>query len=156
MASRILSPVPAGVAIPKPIFRNGLIRNLRHAGTRFSWDRNGHLKRKKPIKKLSRALRSRLKVYFTLTTEFLLRPENALCLICQVRREHGENILIQPATEVHHFRGRRGRLLCWVPGFRPSCRGCRDFPHDNKKQARELGLLAPAVLYDVFPGDGNA
>jgi hypothetical protein len=112
------------------------------------------LKRKKPMKKIARSQRTRLQVYFALSTEFLLKPENKFCLTCQVRREHGENILIQIATEVHHWAGRIGRLLCYVPFFRPSCRGCRDWPHTNATKAREWGLLAPAPLWNVFPGNG--
>ncbi len=138
----------------KTSIRDSYIRKLKKQGTRFAWNgkrEGGRELKRKPLKKVSRALRGRFKVYFALTTAFLLRPENSLCEICKVRREHSENIQINCATEIHHHRGRLGRLLCWVPGFRPSCYGCRNWPHDNKKQAREWGLLAPTTIYDVFP-----
>jgi hypothetical protein len=136
--------------------RDGYLRRLKAEKTDFQFNFAGQRFRKRPVKKMGRARRSRLKEYYALTLEFLRREENRLCLICQVRREHGENICIQPATEVHHHRGRRGRLLTWVPGFRPSCYGCRLWPHDNKRLAREYGLLASTVLYDVFPEDEPA
>lgn len=139
----------------KKSLRDGFIRKLKEQGTKIIYRANGRFKRLKPIKKVSRALRTRMRSYLALHGPFLARPENQLCLICTVRREHGENIAINCATEIHHHRGRRGRLLCWVPGFRPSCFFCRDWPHENKRKAREWGLLAPAVLYDVFPADGR-
>jgi hypothetical protein len=108
--------------------------------------------RKKPLKKIARSRRRVMQKYFAISTAFLLRPENALCLICQVRREHGENILINCATEIHHWAGRIGRLLCYVPFFRASCRSCRDWPHENKEKARAWGLLAPITQWNVFPG----
>lgn len=138
----------------KVSLRDSWRKKLKRDGVRFVWKRNGVLKRKKPLKKRGRALRNRLRVYFEVSTAFLLRLENRLCLICVVRREHGENITVNVATETHHHRGRIGRLLCWVPGFRPSCYRCRLWPHDNPEKAREWGLLAPAAQYNVFPGDG--
>lgn len=136
----------------RAVLRPGLLRNLKRDGTKVFFKRNGHIQRKKPMKKIARSRRREMAEYFALSTEFLLRPENYLCVICQVRREHGENILINCATEIHHWAGRCKRLLCYVPFFRPSCRGCRDWPHQHGETAREWGLLAPAPRYNVFPG----
>lgn len=135
----------------KVSLRDGFLRKLKNEGTRVSWNRNGKIKRQRPLKKVSRSLRERLKVYQFLAKIFLSKPENENCIICTVRREHGENIVINRSTEIHHHRRRRGRLLCWVPGFRASCYPCRLWPHENGERARELGLLASAVLFDVFP-----
>jgi hypothetical protein len=107
------------------------------------------------LKKVSLGHRKRLTAYYALAGAFLKQPENKFCLICTARREHGENILIALATEVHHWAGRMGRLLCYVPYFRPTCFGCRMFPHDHPKEAREWGLLAPAPQWNVFPGNGT-
>jgi hypothetical protein len=107
------------------------------------------------LKKVSQGRRTRLTAYYALAGAFLRQPQNKYCLICTVRREHGENILIGSATEVHHWAGRIGRLLCYVPYFRPSCFGCRSFPHDHPKEAREWGLLAPAPQWNRFPGNGT-
>jgi hypothetical protein len=135
--------------------RDGFIRKLKHDATKTVYGRNGSIKRVKPLKKVSRSQRHRLAAYMALAEAFLKQPENKHCLICIVRREHGENILINLATEVHHWAGRIGRLLCYVPYFRPSCYRCRTFPHDHPKEARDWGLLAPANQWNVFPGDGN-
>jgi hypothetical protein len=149
LAARLRKPLKRKVSL-----RDSFLRKLREKGTKVSYRHNG-LKRRRGIKKVSRARRTSLARYMALAGAFLSLPENRLCLICQTRREHGENILINRATEIHHYRGRRGRLLCWVPGFRPSCFGCRLWPHDYPKLAREYGLLAPAPLWEVFPVDGT-
>lgn len=107
------------------------------------------------LKRESKGRKAELAKYRKLAKEFLARPENQFCWICQVRRESGENILINFATEVHHWALRYGKLLCYVPYFRASCFRCRDFPHENKTRARELGVLAPLHLCGVFPSSGN-
>lgn len=137
-------------------------KEVKRQMTRVVFKKNGnhkglgpHFKVRKPLKKIARSRRTELEHYFALSTEFLLREENRLCIICQVRREHGENIKQNVATETHHHRGRVGRLLCWVPGFRPSCNRCRTWPHDHPREARDWGLLAPPQLWNVFPGNGS-
>lgn len=114
---------------------------------------NGRIERRSPLKKIAKSRRRQMAEYFALSTAFLLKPENGLCAICTVRREHGENILVQIATEIHHFAGRIGRLLCYVPFFKPSCRGCRSWPHDNPEKARAWGLLASPARWNVMPGN---
>lgn len=128
----------------------GLSRGKAVERTRSGFVRKAGL-RKTPLRKVSRSLARRLREYFKLTAAFLARPENTWCWICDVRREHGENICRNQSTEVHHHRGRAGRLLTWIPGFRASCRGCREWPHQNQKIAREWGVLAPAAQFNVFP-----
>lgn len=125
---------------------------------------------KRISKKQKRALTKR---YFPVQTEFLKRPENRVCWICIGRslgatraeiREimdrtpyeafkilENSGAVITGATEVHHYAGRIGRLLDFVPYFVPECRGCRQWPHDNLRQARALDLVAPASAYNVFP-----
>lgn len=127
-----------------------------HRGKQFRSERDGPTQLKRtPLKKIAKSQRKRLRKYYPLAKEFLSRPENKFCLICTVRREHGENILINLATEIHHWAGRIGKLLCYVPYFRPSCFSCRLWPHDHPKLAREYGLLAPAPLWGVFPVAGK-
>lgn len=106
-----------------------------------------------PLKKASKALKAEQRKYRKLSAIFLSQPENFLCWICKVRREHGENILINGATEIHHWALRAWKLLCYVPYFRASCFRCREFPHKNKKLARELGVLAPLHMCGIYPGD---
>lgn len=126
-------------------------KSIKQKLTREIWSQNGTFKRVKPIKKISKSLRNRQRTYFELQHEFLMREENANCCICIARRERGENIPLRAAVEVHHWAGRTGRLLCYVPYFRASCFSCRSFPHDHPTLAREMGILAPAALWNVFP-----
>lgn len=48
-----------------------------------------------------------------------------------------------PATDIHHFAGKQGKLLCHERFFILVCRGCHRAIHDHPAIARELGLLAP-------------
>lgn len=116
--------------------------------------RTNGLKRTR-IKRISKGLKAEQSKYRTISAAFLARPENKFCIICVVRREHGENILVNLATEVHHWAGRIKRLLCYVPFFKPSCRSCRDWPHENKTKARLWGLLAPITQWNRFPVNGR-
>lgn len=129
--------------------RESFLRKLKREGTKYIWSRTGDLKRKKPLKKVSKSYRNRLRVYYPLSQEFLVA--NPLCHICEARQRAGEDIQVNAATEIHHKRGRCGRLLTWVPGFVASCRACRDFPHLNPRKARDLGVLASATEWNVFP-----
>lgn len=52
------------------------------------------------------------------------------------------------ATDVHHTRGRVGRLLCDVRFWAALCRQCHDWVGANPLKARELGLLCQ-------PGEWN-
>lgn len=143
---RIASTVPDGTAFFKeraPV--EGRIRR---------WPKRSQLKRTR-IKRASKGLKAEQAKYWILSAAFLARPENLFCIICTVRREHGENILVNLATEVHHWAGRIKRLLCYVPFFRPSCRSCRDWPHENKTKARLWGLLAPITQWNRFPVNGR-
>lgn len=107
----------------------------------------------RPLRSASKGLKAEQAKYRKVSAIFLSKPENFLCHICKVRREHGENILINGSTEIHHYALRAGKLLCYVPYFMASCFRCREFPHQNKKRARELGLLAPAHLCGIYPGE---
>lgn len=139
----------------KVSLRDSWVRKLKAAGTKIIYGRNGRTKKRKPLKKISRSQRTRSRAYFALTAAFLERPENQHCQICVRRREAGEDILLHQATEVHHRRGRIGRLLTHEPEFVPSCFECRQWPHQHPRKARELGLLAPVAQWNVFPVDGN-
>lgn len=121
-------------------------------------------------KKHKRAL---VKNYFPAQNAFLKLTENRFCWIClarsmnatrsEVRKimllpfEESTRLLLacgataNPAVEVHHWAGRIGRLLDFVPYFIPECRECQRWPHTAYKEARRLDLLAPAAQYNVFP-----
>jgi len=104
------------------------------------YKRSTSLFRRKPLRKVSRSKRRAYRAYTALASAFLNRPEARFCLICMMRAGHGENIPINRATEIHHWAGRIGRLLCYVPYFRSSCFNCRMWPHDHPKEARGMGF----------------
>lgn len=155
MGSRISSPLAEGESQFRPLVerQERSAKTSRPQNYRFGRRQSG-LRRTK-IKRVSKGLKAEQAKYFKLSAAFLAQPENRFCIICIVRREHGENILINFATEVHHFAGRIKRLLCYVPYFKPSCRHCRDWPHENKSKARLWGLLAPITKWNVFPSSGD-
>lgn len=135
----------------------------------------GKKKTLKPSKKLRQCSKKRAKrlrtEYYPIHKEFLARPENRYCWICigrsigatrlQVREimlgERADDVLwnsgaaMVKATEIHHHSGRRGRLLAYEPLFVASCVGCREWPHTQLKEARELDFIAQRAKYDVFP-----
>lgn len=127
--------------------RDSFLRKLKANGTDVRYNFAGKRFRKRPLKKVSRSQRSRLRVYFGLQQEFLDREENKVCRACTVRRESGENILLQPSSEVHHTRGRNGALLNDERYWLPTCHECGRWIHAHPKRARELNLLAPANLW---------
>ncbi len=104
-------------------------------------------KPRKVIAQRSDRLKALQGVYSRVSKAFLAMPENHRCAICIVRGIVPPNL----STETHHFAGRIGRLLCYVPYFIPSCFPCREWPHQNARQARELGVLAPAPQWNVYP-----
>lgn len=129
------------------------------------------LKRGKSLPRVSKKLKRRLEQnYYPVNNAFLRLPENRYCYICICRsrnlqldevREMMQNLTIKESDqwltgigarlrfsgEVHHWAGRCGALLTYVPYFVASCYGCREWPHAMPREARRLGLLAPANLY---------
>lgn len=95
----------------------------------------------KPFKRSTLNARSdkqarRLADYYRMTGPFLV--EFPICAICLARGLPCPNA----ATEVHHIRGRLGALLFDKRYWAPSCYACRLWPHDNKEEARKVGVLA--------------
>ncbi len=91
--------------------------------------------RRTPLRKVSKSQARRIAKYRPIAHGFLLA--HPICGICLVRG--GE---VRPSTEIHHIRGRNGPLLFDTRFFCASCRACRLWPHDNKEEARKLGVLA--------------
>lgn len=152
MASRVASPLADGCAQfrEERVSRPKLLRSFNY---RFGTKRQP-LKRT-AIKRESKGHKAEIAKYNASAASFFSEPGNSDCRICVRLREAGENIILRKATERHHFRGRTGRLLNWRPGWIPSCFHHRLWPHQHPTRARQLGLLAPAHLYDVFPDDGK-
>lgn len=105
-------------------------------------------KKRTALRKVSKALARRLRVdYYPERSEFLSKPENQWCAICLCRGIENPN----PATEVHHIRGRAGKLLSDSRFFVASCFPCREWPHTFKQKARELGILAGPGEWGKYP-----
>ena len=162
MASQIARALPEGVSFFKGESEEDrlravrLLRKKRRLNSISPWQRQKTVegKSRRPPRSASKGLKAEQAKYKKLHTAFLARPENTWCICCTLRREKlGENIVRNQSVEIHHVRGRIGRLLCWVPGFRAFCNACRNWPHDHPSKARELSLLAPASLWNVYPGE---
>jgi hypothetical protein len=80
-----------------------------------------------PVKK-SRAKQNRQ--YKPLADKFKLDNPN-----CQIKHD-GCTI---ETTDVHHTRGRRGKLLLDMRWWKASCRSCHRWATDNSKEAKEKG-----------------
>lgn len=77
---------------------------------------------------MSKARYARMKEYGKLRKEYL--NKNRFCAKCGKK-----------ATDVHHSRGRTGRLLCMQEYWFAVCRQCHNFIGDNPDEARQEGLL---------------
>ena len=103
------------------------------------------LKRSKngtPMRKVSSSRAREMRLYYEERAEWL--KAHPACMICLVR-----GMTPAPATEVHHRFGRVGSLLRDQRGWCASCVHCRDWPHANPREARELGVLGPPELWNV-------
>lgn len=131
----------------KESLRDGYARRLKEEGTRLRpiLRANGNWRfKRKVLKKQSRSQRERLKRYFAIRTEWL--KEHHVCIICLCRNQRAAL-----ATEVHHIRGRAGKLLFDTRFWAASCFGCRLWPHENPVEAREAGVLAEPWEWNVSP-----
>ena len=54
------------------------------------------------------------------------------------------------STDVHHTRGRAGRLLCDVRHWVALCRGCHDWVQMHPREARQAGYLAAPGQWNVY------
>ncbi len=135
------------------------LRSKKNTQKRYSWLRSKPMKAsqknsiskprkapkpRKPLRKVSKAHGVKLRIYYKLRNVFL--QENPACQICVVR-----GLTPAPATEVHHIRGRAGKLLSDSRYWASSCFSCREWPHANPKVAREIGILAPSRDWNRSP-----
>lgn len=83
---------------------------------------------KKPtkIRKMSKQLSARIRLYNMLRIEFL---KDKRCAVCQIKE----------ATEVHHKQGKIGNLLLEQTKWLPICRVCHTEITINSKEAIEQG-----------------
>ncbi len=83
----------------------------------------------KRIRRVSKRRAPLLREYSVTAAEFKLA--HPICQICE----------ISATDDVHHRRGRVGKLLTDRRYFMAVCRGCHDEIHRNPSGAREAGFL---------------
>lgn len=87
-----------------------------------------------PINPMSKKRAEEMKLYRK-EKEIWLK-ENKCCARC------GDHVAIGAEIDLHHVRGRVGKLLRAQHFWMPLCRYCHNWVHDNPKEAREKGFLA--------------
>lgn len=101
---------------------------------------------------------------------WLALPENIYCGACGARHfgiqwsglkldilTRGWTLagVARRASEVHHSRGRIGRLLLDRRFWIAVCIPCHDWIHDNRRAAEALELVCPGRKWNVFPAPGE-
>lgn len=100
------------------------------------------------LKPVSALRRLRMKSYRADADAFL--RENPKCACC-----HPRAVLLRefwkprPATDIHHSRGRVGRLLFMQEHWRGVCRPCHDWIGANPNLAREIAMLCAPGLWNT-------
>ena len=100
--------------------------------------------RRKPVRRVSLAMRKRLAEYQRVRVDYL--RAHLTCEGC-VPLFGAKNPA--PATELHHTRGRVGKLLCQSENFKALCAGCHAFCHNHPSLARSAGLICPVGQWNV-------
>ena len=57
------------------------------------------------------------------------------------------------STDLHHSRGRIGRLLRAEVFWMPLCRYCHTWVHENPKDAREHGYICEEGEWNTYPDE---
>lgn len=89
-------------------------------------------KKRVAVKKISDKEKERQKKYRKARKEFMSEPENIKCSF------PGCN---QVTTEIHHPKGRIGKMLLDKSNMVGFCHTHHQWVHDNDSEAREMGLL---------------
>lgn len=102
--------------------------------------------KRSPMKRQSSKRAAEQRRYAKLRKEVLIY--HPWCFAC---KENGD---YRAATEVHHYRGKLGRLLCDTRFFRSVCQEHHNYIHHvNPNEARRRGWLASAAEFGVYPAD---
>ncbi len=83
------------------------------------------------------------RVYWQRVREWLYSAENRWCRVYLLLL--GQRV---PATECHHYQGRRGMLLLYEPYWIPVSREGHRWIEDHREAARAMGLLCPLGKYN--------
>jgi hypothetical protein len=95
-------------------------------------------KRRRPVVLRTQQRAAQERLYYTRIKEWVRLPENRWCrayLLLLGRRV--------PATQCHHYQGRRGMLLLYEPFWIPVSWEGHKWIDDHRQRARALGLLCP-------------
>lgn len=93
------------------------------------------IKRKTPLRRVSRKQSLALRKYYRLRKPFLAsHPRCEACVPLGYKEP-------RPSTEVHHMKY-RGKYLNDQTTWLATCHSCGQEIHRNPKRSRELGLLA--------------
>jgi hypothetical protein len=88
------------------------------------------MKRRKPIRPISKERAAMLRKYYRLRRRYL--EDHPWCEVFPELR----------ATEIHHVRGRAGEMLLDVRYWMPVSRAGHRWIHEHPEEARERGWLA--------------
>ncbi len=83
------------------------------------------------------------RLYRVRVKEWLSRPENRWCRVYLLLL--GRRV---PATQCHHYQGRRGMLLLYEPFWIPVSWEGHRWIEDHREQARAMGLLCQRGFYN--------
>jgi len=83
------------------------------------------------------------RLYQVRVKEWLRLPENRCCRVYLLLL--GQRV---PATQCHHYQGRRGMLLLYEPFWIPVSWEGHRWIDDHRQQSRVLGLLCPLGRYN--------
>jgi hypothetical protein len=86
-----------------------------------------------PLRKVSKKRAKELRKYYWERGNFL-----AMRRFCEMPKV---GICLNPATDVHHEKGRRGKTLLDKRYWWAMCREHHRWIHDHAREARKLGLL---------------
>jgi len=102
--------------------------------------------RRKAVRRVSVAMRKRLAEYQRVRVDYLRAH-----LTCEGCVPLFGSKYPAPATELHHTRGRVGKLLCQSENFKALCAGCHAFCHNHPAIARSAGLLCAVGKWNSAP-----
>ena len=120
--------------LPPPADRVHAVRAGRGQASRGS--ATNPMKSRKPIRRRSLKMASKMRQYAKIRTAFL--AANPLCVACGVLGKRQDP---HPAVEIHHKRGRFGSLLLNEAYFVPVCSPGHIAIHNHPDAARSAGLL---------------
>lgn len=96
---------------------------------------------RKPIRKISVNRGAQLAKYYALRLAFL--KEHPLCRVCTDLKIEGMLVPLphRISTDIHHTRGRVGRLLLATQFWIPVCREHHNLIHDHPFWAKSKGYI---------------